>query len=207
MLLAFGRFISVNIKTWSNHVTVWSDIKKYYSLICLYRSLLNRKRKREGCVCTGICSLEPCIVCVFSGWMARVHPDWQRFMIHNPKEGESDECGRLSESVRKRWRRNASSLLWWVRITWVFHDKSKSARSERGQGGSVAVNADNLSAAKAISCFVSQPAQETRSDMEIFPVCPASNLFFRIRPWGPFFLFYLLLFYIHCKVLISFPAA
>lgn len=69
----------------------------------------------------------------------------------------------------------------------------KSVRSERGQGGSVAVNADNLSQPKAISCVVSQPAQEIRSDGEIFPpffitgialhslaqsVCPASNLLF-----------------------------
>lgn len=46
----------------------------------------------------------------------------------------------------ERWKRNASSLHWWVRKAGVFHDESrKRALSERGQGGSVAGDADNLS--------------------------------------------------------------
>lgn len=157
--------------------------------------------------------------------MVRVHPDWRGFMICRQNEAESDDCGRLSESVRERWRRNASSLLWWVRITWVFHDKSKSVRSERGQGGSVAVNTDNLSQQRPLAALYPNLHRKQEMTWRYFlpssllvlfctyllsqSVLPViySLLFFRIRLWSPFFLLCLLLFYFLFEVFTSFPAA
>lgn len=54
----------------------------------------------------------------------------------------------------ERWRRNASSLHWWVRKAGVFRDESrKRGLSARGQGGSVAGDTDNLSQRRPLAAL------------------------------------------------------
>lgn len=74
---------------------------------------------------------------ISDGWLSRIHLDRWGLVIYRQYE---------ATCTGERWKRNASSLHWWVRKAGVFHDESrKRALSERGQGGSVAGDADNLS--------------------------------------------------------------
>lgn len=104
----------------------------------------------------------------------------------------------------ERWRRNASSLRWWVRKAGAFHDESRKRTPlyAGGQGGSVAGDVDNLSPQRPLAALCPNLRRKWGETGRYFPpsfiaaiarrslaqsLRPANTLLFMIWLRDPFF--------------------